>query len=96
MAFSIPFKSSVCPDFGVDVNETRAWCIEEGGLFLRSTLNGDILSMRLPILSDAGGFGTLPQMFFAFDGDASTLLVEQGTFGSGNVSNLFRHLKTPT
>ncbi|MCH2645284.1 MAG: FtsX-like permease family protein, partial [Candidatus Poseidoniaceae archaeon] len=74
---------SVCPGFGVDVNETRAWCIEEGGLFLRSTLNGDILSMRLPILSDAGGFGTLPQMFFAFDGDASTLLVEQGDLRIG-------------
>ena len=39
--------------------------------------------MRLPILSDAGGFGTLPQMFFAFDGDASTLLVEQGDLRIG-------------
>ncbi len=78
-----PSSPSVCPGLGVDLNETHAWCIEEGGLFLRSTLNGDILSMRLPILSDAGGFGTLPQMFFAFDGDASTLLVEQGDLRIG-------------
>ena len=44
---------------------------------------GPSQSMRLPILSDAGGFGTLPQMFFAFDGDASTLSVPQGELRIG-------------
>ena len=43
--------------------------------------------MRLPILSDAGGFGTLPQMFFAFDGDASTLSVPQGELRIGERLN---------
>ena len=85
----------VCPGLGVDLNETHAWCIEEGGLFLRSRLNGDILSMRLPILSDAGGFGTLPQMFFAFDGDASTLLVEQGDLRIGQRLQPLSTLENP-
>lgn len=68
----------VCSGPGVEFNASSAWCIEEDGLFLRSTSDGSILSMRLPILSDAGGFGTLPQMFFAFEGDASTLNVKRG------------------
>ena len=93
---SVSYPSpSVCPGLGVDLNETHAWCIEEGGLFLRSTLNGDILSMRLPILSDAGGFGTLPQMFFAFDGDASTLLVEQGDLRIGQRLQPLSTLENP-
>ena len=90
-----PSSPSVCPGLGVDLNETHAWCIEEGGLFLRSSLNGDILSMRLPILSDAGGFGTLPQMFFAFDGDASTLLVEQGDLRIGQRLQPLSTLENP-
>ena len=73
----------VCPDLGVEVNETQAWCIEDPGLVLRSTENGSTQSMRLPILSDAGGFGTLPQMFFAFDGDAASLAVDQGELRIG-------------
>ena len=93
---SVSYSSpSVCPGLGVDLNETHAWCIEEGGLFLRSSLNGDILSMRLPILSDAGGFGTLPQMFFAFDGDASTLLVEQGDLRIGQRLQPLSTLENP-
>lgn len=68
----------VCSDSGIVYNESNAWCIEEHGLVLRSISDASIQSIRLPILSDAGGFGTLPQMFFAFDGDASTLNVQQG------------------
>ena len=90
-----PSSPSVCSGLGVDLNETHAWCIEEGGLFLRSSLNGDVLSMRLPILSDAGGFGTLPQMFFAFDGDASTLLVEQGHLRIGQRLQPLSTLENP-
>ena len=40
--------------------------------------------MRLPILSDAGGFGSLPQMFFALDGDVSNLRVGQGEVHIGD------------
>lgn len=92
---AFPSSPSVCSGLGVDLNETHAWCIEEGGLFLRSSLNGDVLSMRLPILSDAGGFGTLPQMFFAFDGDASTLLVEQGHLRIGQRLQPLSTLENP-
>jgi len=95
----------ICSGFGADYNDSQAWCIEENGLTLRSTLDASIISMRLPILSDAGGFGTLPQMFFALDGGDSTLTVEQGdvrigqrlqplsTLDSGNMtaSGLFQY-----
>ena len=80
-------QPEVCSDLGVELNTTQAWCIEDSGLVLRSTENGSIQSMRLPILSDAGGFGTLPQMFFAFDGDASTLSVPQGELRIGERLN---------
>lgn len=82
-----PLQSSltpdVCSDIGIEYNQTHAWCIEEYGLSLRSTLDASIHSIRLPILSDAGGFGTLPQMFFAFAGDVSTLAVQQGEIQIG-------------
>lgn len=69
---------AICSGPGVDANGTHAWCIEGSGMVLRSMDDGAIHSMRLPILSDAGGFGTLPQMFFALGGDASNLLVGEG------------------
>ena len=75
--------SSVCPGSGVDFNATHAWCIEAPGLVQRSIDDGSIQSIRLPILSDAGGFGTLPQMFFALDGDASALMVDAGELRIG-------------
>ena len=59
--------STICPASGVDFNSTHTWCIESPGLVQRLTDDGSIQSIRLPILSDAGGFGTLPQMFFALD-----------------------------
>ena len=80
-------EPDVCSGLGTQINATQAWCIEDPGLVLRSTENGTIQSMRLPILSDAGGFGTLPQMFFAFDGDASTLAVSQGELRIGERLN---------
>ena len=75
--------SSICPGSGVDFNATHAWCIEAPGLVQRSIDDGSIQSIRLPILSDAGGFGTLPQMFFALDGDASALMVDAGELRIG-------------
>ena len=86
--------STICPASGVDFNSTHTWCIESPGLVQRLIDDGSIQSIRLPILSDAGGFGTLPQMFFALDGDTSTLMVDEGEIRIGerledltNVSN---------
>ena len=80
-------EPDVCSGLGTEINATQAWCIEDSGLVLRSIENGSIQSMRLPILSDAGGFGTLPQMCFAFDGDASSLSVPQGELRIGERLN---------
>ena len=63
--------------------QTYAWCIEHPGLVLRSIADGTVHSIRLPILSDAGGFGTLPQMFFALGGDVDALSVDQGSVRIG-------------
>ena len=76
--FSSPSSPDVCNGVGAEFNATHAWCIEETGLVLRFVGDGSFVGMRLPILSDAGGFGTLPQMFFALDGDVSDLRVRQG------------------
>ena len=76
--FSSPSSPDVCNGVGAEFNATHAWCIEETGLVLRLVGDGSFAGMRLPILSDAGGFGTLPQMFFALDGDVSDLRVRQG------------------
>ncbi len=67
---------SVCTSGkGTVVHILEAWCIESPGIIVRSVLDGSVQSIRLPILSDAGGFGTLPQMFFAIDGDVDSLNV---------------------
>ena len=76
--FSLPSSPDVCNGVGAEFNATHAWCIEETGLVLRFVGDGSFVGMRLPILSDAGGFGTLPQMFFALEGDVSDLRVGQG------------------
>ena len=76
-------EPAVCPGVGTEANLTHAWCIEGSGMILRSMQDNSVQSMRLPILSDAGGFGTLPQMFFALDGDASSLLVDEGQIRIG-------------
>ena len=78
-----PEEPAVCPGIGTAVNLTHAWCIEGAGMVLRSIDDNSVQSMRLPILSDAGGFGTLPQMFFALDGDASSLIVDEGEIRIG-------------
>ena len=81
---SSPNSSDVCNGVGVEVNTTHAWCVEETGLVLRLLEDGSFVTMRLPILSDAGGFGLLPQMFFALDGDVSNLRVGQGDVHIGD------------
>jgi len=52
------------------------WCSYDQGLM---RWNGSIVdSIRLPILSSAGGFGDLPQLFLAFGGSQSPVLVDDG------------------
>ena len=80
---SVEQAPAVCPAQGVNFNSTYAWCIEHPGLVLRSIADGTVHSIRLPILSDAGGFGTLPQMFFALGGDVDALSVDQGSVRIG-------------
>ena len=56
----------------------RSWCTYEHGL-LRWNASGAIVeTLRLPVLSDAPGFGRLPQMVLAFGGEEATLEVEEG------------------
>lgn len=76
--FNSPTSPEVCNGGGAEFNTTHAWCIEETGLVLRLVEDASFVTMRLPILSDAGGFGTLPQMFFALEGDVSNLRVGEG------------------
>jgi len=52
------------------------WCSYDGGLL---RWNGsEVDSIRLPIMSSAGGFGELPQLFLAFGGEQSPVTVEDG------------------
>ena len=96
---------SVCPSGkGSVVNNEEAWCIESPGIVVRALTDGSVQSIRLPILSEAGGFGTLPQMFFAIDGDVPTLdvtktelmigdrlqMISSVANGSLNASGLFQ------
>ena len=71
-----PISSSnspeVCNEVGVEVNTTHAWCVEETGLVLRLLEDGSVVSMRLPILSDAGGFGSFPRCFLLSTGTFQT------------------------
>lgn len=76
---------TVCPSGkGAMVTIQDAWCIESPGIIVRSTLDGSVQSLRLPILSDAGGFGTLPQMFFAIEGDVDSLNVAKNELMIGD------------
>ena len=54
------------------------WCTYEHGLMRWNTTTNEVLSIRLPVLSDAPGFGRFPQMFLAFGGGNASLVVEHG------------------
>ena len=56
----------------------ETWCTFEGGLVRLNATDGQAESLRLPVLSDAPGFGKLPQMVLAFGGEGATLSVEAG------------------
>lgn len=54
------------------------WCTVPEGLIQWDASTNEVLSLRIPIVSTAGGFGVLPQLFLAFGGSNSPLTVEQG------------------
>ena len=66
------------------VDNQSAWCTQEHGLLRWNTSSGDIESVRLPVMSDAPGFGRFPQMFLAFGGENSTVDVELGHVAVSN------------
>ncbi len=60
------------------------WCSFEHGLVRLNATSGEVDSLRLPVLSDAPGFGKLPQMLLSFGGENATLSVEAGGVLSSN------------
>lgn len=66
------------------VGNNSAWCTQEHGLLRWNTSTGVIESVRLPVMSDAPGFGRFPQMFLAFGGENSTLDVPVGHVAVSN------------
>ena len=60
------------------IGEERLWCTFEHGLLVIDTATGNPTSLRLPVLSDALGFGQLPQMVLAFGGEGAALSVDEG------------------
>ena len=54
------------------------WCSFEHGLVRLNATNGQVESIRLPVLSDAPGFGKLPQMLLSFGGENVALSVDKG------------------
>ena len=66
----------------IESNELGNWCTYEQGL-LRYDSNG-IETIRLPVLSSAGGFGELPQLFLAFGGGDSPIVVEGSNVAVSN------------
>ena len=54
------------------------WCTFADGLIRWDSSTGKVESLRIPIVSAAGGLGVLPQLFLAFGGEQSPATVEQG------------------
>tara|TARA_B110001452_G_scaffold166107_1_gene138631 strand:+ start:135 stop:4736 length:4602 start_codon:yes stop_codon:yes gene_type:complete len=55
------------------------WCSFDGGLLRWNAASQAVDSVRLPVLSSAGGFGTMPQMLLAFGGADAPFVVENQT-----------------
>ena len=54
------------------------WCTFPEGIMRWNSESGNIESLRIPIVSTAGGLGVLPQLFLAFGGEQSPAIVEGG------------------
>ena len=66
----------------IESDKLGNWCTYEQGL-LRYDSNG-VETIRLPVLSSAGGFGELPQLFLAFGGGDSPITVEGSNVAVSN------------
>lgn len=55
------------------------WCTFEDGLLRWDPTSGLVESIRLPVLSSAGGFGTMPQMLLAFGGSNAPITADNST-----------------
>ena len=55
------------------------WCSFTEGLLRWDEESLAVESMRLPVLSSAGGFGTMPQMLLAFGGENAPFVVDNQT-----------------
>lgn len=74
-----PPQSSPCDGTATMVLDAeRTWCTYEHGLVRWNSTSALVETLRLPVLSDAPGFGRLPQMVLAFGGEEATLEVEEG------------------
>lgn len=61
-----------------ELTSGETWCSFEHGLLRLDAAAQEVDTVRLPVLSDAAGFGKLPQMVLAFGGEGATLEVEEG------------------
>ena len=69
----------VCDGIAVlPYDDERLLCTFEHGILRWNSEEDHVESVRLPVLSDAAGFGRLPQMVLAFGGEEATLEVEEG------------------
>jgi len=60
-------------------SRNQYWCTYEDGLLRWNPTTGLIQSIRLPVLSSAGGFGTMPQMLLAFGGSNAPITTDNRT-----------------
>ncbi|MGB2070108.1 MAG: FtsX-like permease family protein [Poseidonia sp.] len=68
-----------CDGRAAAVLETgETWCSFVHGLLRLEATTNVVDTLRLPVFSDAPGFGNLPQMVLAFGGEGATLEVEEG------------------
>ena len=63
----------------VQTSPHHGWCTTAEGLLRWNLTTSEVESIRLPVLSDAPGFGRFPQMVLAFGGENAAMVVENGT-----------------
>ena len=75
---TVPLHASCDGIASITLLEHGHWCTFSDGLIQWDSTTGEVDSIRIPIVSAAGGLGVLPQLFLAFGGEQSPVLVEQG------------------
>ena len=75
---TVPLHSSCDGIASITIHEMNHWCTFPNGLIQWNSTTDVVESLRIPIVSATGGLGVLPQLFLAFGGGQSPLLVEQG------------------